>query len=161
MEARNDIEPLAPEHRSLVAELLQEQFGTPWMVSRGELWYAREHPGFVARYEPGPVGLITYRVRGDACEITTLCSRDRGKGVGSALLAAVQAVARSAGCQRLWLVTTNDNLPALRFYQKRGFHLEPIYLNALEEYRRLKPEFPRVGLDGIPLRDEIELELLL
>ncbi|MGW8250920.1 MAG: GNAT family N-acetyltransferase, partial [Anaerolineales bacterium] len=59
------------------------------------------------------------------------------------------------------LITTNDNLPALRFYQKRGFHLVALYPNALAESRRLKPEIPFKGLDGIPLRDEIELEMLI
>jgi ribosomal protein S18 acetylase RimI-like enzyme len=155
------IEPIGPQHRSQSAELLVEQFGTSQMVSRGELWDARDHPGFLALDERGPVGVVTYRIQGDACEITTLCSRDRGRGAGSALIAAVQEVARSTGCRRLWLVTTNDNLPALRFYQKRGFHLVAVYPNALEEYRRLKPQIPHVGLDGIPLRDEIELEIRL
>jgi ribosomal protein S18 acetylase RimI-like enzyme len=155
------IEPVSPENRSRAVELLVEQFGTSQMVSRGELWDARDHPGFLALDERGPVGVVTYRIREDACEITTVCSRERGRGAGSALIAAVQAVARSAGCRRLWLVTSNDNLPALGFYQKRGFHLVAVYPSALDEYRRLKPQIPRVGLDGIPLRDEIELEIRL
>lgn len=62
---------------------------------------------------------------------------------------------------RLWLITTNDNMEALRFYQKRGFILSALYPNALEESRKLKPEIPEVGLEGIPLRDEIELEFKL
>ncbi len=77
------------------------------------------------------------------------------------LIEAVKQAAVSAGCRRLWLITTNDNLHALRFYQKRGFRLVAVYPNALEESRRLKPEIPLVGLDGIPLRDELELELAL
>ena len=129
------------------------------MVSRGKLWDARDHPGFLALDEAGPLGLITYSIRADECEITTLYSRVREQGVGTALIEAVVAVARSAGCRRLWLITTNDNTPALRFYQKRGFHLAELYPNALEVSRRLKPEIPHVGKDGIPLRDEIELEM--
>jgi ribosomal protein S18 acetylase RimI-like enzyme len=81
--------------------------------------------------------------------------------VGSALIAAVRAAAQAAGCRRLWLVTTNDNTRALRFYQKRGFRLAALYPNAMERYRRLKPQIPELGLDGIPLRDEIELEMTL
>ncbi|MEW5718069.1 MAG: GNAT family N-acetyltransferase, partial [Chloroflexota bacterium] len=82
-------------------------------------------------------------------------------GIGSALIDAVKLRARQAGCKRLWLITTNDNLTALRFYQKRGFTLAALHRNALEESRKIKPEIPLVGEHGIPLRDEIELEMML
>ncbi len=50
---------------------------------------------------------------------------------------------------------------ALRFYQKRGFVLVAIHRDALDISRKLKPEIPLIGNDGIPLRDEIELEMIL
>lgn len=56
---------------------------------------------------------------------------------------------------------TDDNLHALRFYQNRGFVLVAVYRNALEISRQLKPEIPLIGKNGIPLRDEIELEYTL
>jgi DNA-3-methyladenine glycosylase I len=105
--------------------------------------------------------LVTYRIEGEACEIVSLDSTIETIGIGSALIQAVRDTAASAGCKRLWLVTTNDNMAALRFYQKRGFVLVAVHRNALDESRRLKPEIPLVGIDGIPLRDEIELELSL
>jgi ribosomal protein S18 acetylase RimI-like enzyme len=82
-----------------------------------------------------------------------------GIGVGSALVNAVKTIAASAKCRRLWLVTTNDNTYALRFYQKRGFQIVAAHRNALERSRKLKPEIPLEGVDGIPIRDEIELEI--
>jgi ribosomal protein S18 acetylase RimI-like enzyme len=82
------------------------------------------------------------------------------KGIGSALVEAVKEKAKAAGCERLWLITTNDNAAALRFWQKRGFRLSAIYPNAVEELRRLKPEIPLTGNDGIPIRDEMELEMI-
>ena len=118
-------------------------------------------PGFLAWRAEEPVGLITYEILGDACEITVLLSVVEKIGVGSALIGAVKEMARQAGCHRLWLITTNDNTPALRFYQRRGFTLAALHVNALEYSRRLKPEIPLIGLDGIPLRDEIELEMPL
>ncbi len=61
-----------------------------------------------------------------------------------------------------WLMRKSyDNMNALRFYQKRRFRLIAVFPNALEESRKLKPEIPLTGIDGIPLRDEIELELIL
>ena len=71
------------------------------------------------------------------------------------------AQARENGCGRVWLSTTNDNIKAIRFYQKRGFDMVKLRRNSMEETRRLKPEIPLIGLDGIPLRHELELELVL
>jgi ribosomal protein S18 acetylase RimI-like enzyme len=153
--------PLAEQQRGWMEELLVEQWGSRLMVSRGRLFDVSVLPGFVAVDESGPVGLATYRIEGDACELTSLNSRVEGKGIGSALIDAVRSAAAAAGCRRLWLITTNDNTPALRFYQKRGFRLVAIHCNALEESRRLKPQISLLGIDGIPLRDELELEILL
>ena len=80
-------------------------------------------------------------------------------GAGTALIQAVAQLARRQGCTRLWVITTNDNVDALRFYQRRGFCLVRVHRGAVDRSRAcLKPEIPPVGAYGIPLRDEIELE---
>ena len=108
------------------------------------------------------MGAATYAIHGDACEVLTLHAGPRFAGTGSALLAAVEEVATDAGCRRLWLVTTNDNVDALRFYQRRGFRLAQLRAGAVDASREeLKPEIPALGDHGIPLRDELELELAL
>jgi ribosomal protein S18 acetylase RimI-like enzyme len=79
--------------------------------------------------------------------------------VGSGLLRLAEQVASERGCRRLWLITTNDNVDALRFYQRRGFRLAALHRGAVDDSRaRLKPEIPTVGDHGIPLRDELELD---
>lgn len=83
------------------------------------------------------------------------------QGIGTLLLKTAISLARHQNCQRIWLITTNDNLKALGFYQRRGFHLRAVYPDVIKESRRLKPEIPEIGFNNIPLRDEIELELLL
>jgi ribosomal protein S18 acetylase RimI-like enzyme len=155
------IEPLSEGDRGWVRSLLRERWGDARVVSRGRVHQADQLPGFVAMRGNTPVGLATYCVEGDACEITSLDSLIEGAGIGSALIGAVKEAASIAGCRRLWLITTNDNTHALRFYQRRGFVLAALHRNALEESRRLKPEIPLLGMDGIPLRDEIELEMVL
>jgi len=107
------------------------------------------------------VGLVTYRVEGNECEITTMNSLIERKGIGTALVDAVKSVAVKAGCKRIWLVTTNDNTEALRFWQKRGFNFKAVYPNAVEDSRKLKPEIPKIGDHGIPIKDEIEMEMIL
>jgi ribosomal protein S18 acetylase RimI-like enzyme len=131
------------------------------MVSRGKLWHPAQLPGFVALIAGKIVGLVTYNISENQCEVVTLNSEVQGAGIGTALLRAACEAAIASGCRRMWLITTNDNLPALRFYQKRGMRLVGLYPNALDISRKLKPEIPPTGWEGIPIRDEIEFELIL
>ena len=137
---------------------MRDEFGGPLQARRGELLDVLGLPGFVAERDGRPIGLVTYRLESDECELAFIASLERHEGVGSALLdALLQAV---AGCKRIWLVTTNDNLEALRFYQRRGFGLSALRPGAVNEAReQLKPQISTVGEFGIPLRDELELEL--
>jgi GNAT superfamily N-acetyltransferase len=157
-----EIRALNDADREWVTRLLTEHWSSPRIVSRGRVCDGDRLPGFATLRDGQPIGLATYRIENDACEIVTLNSLSERQGVGSALIDAVKGVARAASCRRLWLVTTNDNVFALGFYQRRGFDLVAVHRGAMAEARRqLKPEIPLVGLDGIPLRDEIELELTL
>ena len=142
-----------------MAERLVASWGSTHVVSRGRVVDAAALPAFVAEIAGERVGLATYQVDGDQCELVSVDSFVEGQGVGSALLAAVASEAGRLGCRRLWLVTTNDNLRALRFYQRRGLRLVAVHVDAVTRARALKPSIPLVGLDGIPLRDELELEL--
>ena len=156
-----EITSLTPGDIPWVVQLQEEHWGSSLIVTRGNQYDASQLPGFKATVDCSPVGLLTYRIENQACEIVSLNSLINNLGIGSALLNAVRKAALNAGCQRLWLITTNDNLPALHFYQKRGFRLVSVYPNALNESRKIKPTIPLIGLDGIPLRDEIELEMQL
>lgn len=153
--------PVTEEDRTWMKTALQKSWGSSAVVTRGVLHQADQMPGFLALQGDQRVGLLTYRLARDECEIISLNSEIEGVGAGTALIDQLRATAAAAGCCRIWLITTNDNLAALRFYQKRGFTLVAVHRNALAASRRLKPEIPQVGLDGIPLRDEIELELRL
>ncbi len=127
----------------------------------GALEDALAHPHLVAHYADGALaGVLTYVIGGEECEVLTLHAADRHRGTGTALIEAIETLARDAGCARLWLITTNDNVDALRFYQRRGFRLAKLHAGAVDDARaRLKPGIPRTGDHGIPLRDELELEL--
>jgi GNAT superfamily N-acetyltransferase len=154
-------QPLNIADREWVSEFMLELWGSNKVVSRGVVYYPQDLPGFEAMYYGEKVGLVTYNVTGTSCEIVTINSIHPFAGVGTALIDAVRDIALQSGCKRLWLITTNDNMNALRFYQKRGFELVAIHRNALEISRKLKPEISLIGNDGIPLRDEIELEMML
>jgi len=154
------VRPLGDADREWARAKLHDLWGDG-AVSRGVVHDPGALPGFVAEDDGEPVGLLTYRIDGDDCEVVTINAFPKGAGAGTALVRAVAAAARVAGCRRVWLITTNDNLRALRFYQRRGFHLVAVHPNALARSRELKPSISEIGLDGIPLRDELELELVL
>ena len=156
-----DIRPLDKTYKSWAHELINRKWGPPGIVTRGKLHETAKLSGFVAIENNEPTGLITFHIKRNACEIVSLNSLKEKHGIGSALIEAVTQTAKTRGYRRLLVITTNDNTRVLRFYQKRGFHIRAVYPNALEVSRKLKPTIPQIGVDGIPLRDEIELELLI
>jgi ribosomal protein S18 acetylase RimI-like enzyme len=145
--------------RPWAIELMRERWGGQVVVTRGKARDASLLEGFVAEIDGEPVGLAIYETRGAESELVMLDCLREGVGVGSALLAAVANAAWRQECRRLSVVTTNDNVRALGFYQRRGFVLTALRKGAIEKSRRIKPEIPELGLDDIPIRDELELAL--
>ncbi|TDE09727.1 GNAT family N-acetyltransferase [Jiangella asiatica] len=155
------VRPITWGDRDLVVRLLGSAWGTTRMAAHGVLFDAAELPGFLAIADGEPAGVLTYRAGDGAWEITTLNSVRPGLGAATALLDAVGEAATAAGARRLWLITTNDNVHALRFYQRRGFDLVALHHDAVTRSRQtLKPSIP-LEADGIPIRHELELELPL
>ncbi|MGI8551210.1 MAG: GNAT family N-acetyltransferase [Dehalococcoidia bacterium] len=150
-----------PDDRDWVDQLMTEEFGAPSVVGHEVLYTPGDLPGFMAVRDGERVGLLTYQISGTDWEIVTFNSRPVGQGTGTLLLEAVVEAARQERCRRLWLMTANDNLRALRFYQRRGFMLRAVYPGAVAYARERKPEIPLLGDHGIPILDEIELEMPL
>jgi GNAT superfamily N-acetyltransferase len=155
------VRPLRDDEHGWLKQRLGELWGSTQMVSRGRVHEVAELPGFVCEAGGERVGLATYEVRERECELVTIDAFSQRRGVGSALLEAVADEARRRRCRRLWLITTNDNLDAFAFYQRRGLTLAAAYPGAIERSRRLKPSIPLVAGNGLPIRDELELELVL
>ena len=131
------------------------------MVIHGEIYRPDQLDGFVVEEHGDWTGLITFVCKEHEMEVTSLDSLREGQGLGTKLIDLVVAEARSRKCRRLVLITTNDNLHAIGFYQKRGFQMAAIHRGAVDESRKIKPGIPKIGNHGIPLRDEIELEMVL
>ncbi|MGX1983867.1 acetyltransferase (GNAT) family protein [Thermolongibacillus altinsuensis] len=154
-----NIVPIVEEMREEVREFFTQHWGSAEMVYSHGVFRCDELDGFVAVNNNGAwVGLVTYFVHNNECEVVSLDSMDEGKGIGTVLLRVVEEEARKRGCHRVYLVTTNDNLNALRFYQKRGYQCVRVIPNAVEKARKIKPQIPTMSEDGIPIRDEFVLE---
>jgi ribosomal protein S18 acetylase RimI-like enzyme len=156
------VRPYAPGDRRWAEGLLEEQMGSVRAVRLGEVLEPAGLPGLVAERDGERIGLLTYIVDGDQFEVLSLHCRVENAGAGSALLQAAARLGTERGCRRLWLVTTNDNLHALGFYQRRGLRLCALHAGSLDRDRALKPELPEINPDNrIPMRDLLELELPL
>ena len=139
-----------------------EAWGAEAVVAHDEAMYPARHPGFVAVREGEIVGHVSYRGEGERCEIVSIDAEPKQAGIGSLLLDAAVGAAREQGYRVVWLTTTNDNLDALRFYQRRGFRLCAVRAGAVDRAREtLKPEIPVIGSYGIRIRDELDLDLEL
>ncbi len=141
--------------------LIAELWGSAVVAVHGTMFRPAELPGYIAERAGRVAGLVTYDVTSDMLEVVTLNAIERRTGIGTLLMDAAVRTARRRGCREVRLTTTNDNVDALRFYQRRGFRLAELRPGAVDRARRDKPEIPRTGEYGIPLRDEIDLMLLI
>jgi ribosomal protein S18 acetylase RimI-like enzyme len=155
------IRPAAPADAEAIAAVHAAAWGGSVAVGHGVAYDLTTLPTLVAVEGDVMVGVLTYHVDGDALEVVSIDATPARRGVGTRLLDAAAEAARALGLRRLWLVTTNDNLDALRFYQRRGLRLVGLAPGAVEASRRIKPAIPEIGAYGIPLRDELTLELPL
>lgn len=153
-----NVRPVKMNDKEWITLLLSDEWASTRVVTRGKMYNVENLPGFIAVYKNKKVGLLTYNIINDECEIITLNSLKENIGVGTVLLRAIEDIAILNGCNRLWVITTNDNTKALHFYQMKGFKIKAIYPDAIKESRCLKPEIPLLGIDNIEIRDEIELE---
>ena len=149
---------ITPDDLPELRRFWQEQWAGEEMLVHGDVFRPEQVEGFVNQ---DWTGLVTFVLGTEGCEIISLDALKEGGGTGTALIEAVVQEATQRGCPRIFLSTTNDNLHALGFYQRRGFELVTVRRGAVSESRNRKPGIPLIGENDIPLRDEIELELRL
>ncbi|WP_108670383.1 GNAT family N-acetyltransferase [Peribacillus acanthi] len=154
-----DLLPLSELREEQIKEFFIQYWGSTEMVLSTGVYDCLKLEGFAVQDEyQSLVGLLTFIMKDKECEIVSLDSVIEGKGIGSRLMHKVEGHARTKGCRSIKLITTNDNLHALGFYQKRGYVLTKLYPDVVKEARKIKPEIPLVSENGIPIRDELLLE---
>jgi len=156
-----NIRKIRSNERNWVNEFIQSHWGSEQIIVHNKIYVPADHEGFVSENEEEKIGLVTYNVQKNSCEIVTLNSTIEHHGFGKALVQAVIDEAKSKGCGIVWVVTTNENIRAIEFYQKLGFQLIMVYPDAVNYSRKIKPEIPNVANNGIPIRDELEFVLQL
>lgn len=152
---------MADADRDEVAAFIERHWGARVVMSSGQSWFPHEHEALIERRNGEIVGLVTFRCDDGGMEILTVNSTVKGAGVGSRLMLAAIDLARDRNIERVWLTTTNDNLAAIGLHQRIGFRIVAVRSGAVDEARRVKPQIPEVGENGIPIHDEIVMELRL
>ena len=155
------IKCISEEIRERVNSILIQEWESTDIIIRGAVIDGTKLDGFVVLDGEKIIGLITYMIEENECEICSLNSFIEYRGIGTNLINKVIEIAKENKCTRIKLVTTNDNIRAMKFYQRRGFVFSNIYKNAIENSRKIKPEIPMFAENGIPIRDEIEFEIIL
>lgn len=153
---------ITKENREEINNFIVSNWYTSDMAIRGKLYDMTKMDGFAAYQENKIIGLITYlKEKNDEYEIVSLDSLVEKQGIGTALIDKVIEKAKQDKIKIIKLITTNDNINAIKFYQKRGFDLFKIYRNAVEAGRKLKPSIPKIGYYNIPIKHEIEFQMKL
>lgn len=154
-----DIRPTGPEDTAWMLEFIKERWSTYHLYARGREHNVAELKGFAAVRGEEILGLATYQIQDRECEILSVNSLVEGLGFGTELLKSIAQASAAAGCKRISVVVTNDNINGLRFFQTRGFILAKLNRNIAESYRDLDADYPTRGQENIPVRDELELEI--
>lgn len=149
------------EYRDSVNKILKDEWHCPPSISKGKIIDTTILPGLLFIKNEVIKGVVTYNIENEECEIVTLNSFEENRGIGTTLIQGVLDIAQKNNCKRLWLITTNDDINAIRFYQKKGFDLKAAHINAVECSRKLKPSIPLIGMDSIPIKHELEFEIIL
>ncbi len=155
------LQEITEEYRDRVNQILKQEWNCPPSISKGIAIDTTVLPGFLFVEKNAIKGVVTYHIQNEECEIVTLNSFEENRGIGTSLITKVLTIARENKCKRLWLITTNDDINAIRFYQRKGFDLKAAHINAMEVSRKLKPSIPLIGMDQIPIKHELEFEILL
>lgn len=154
--------PLSDAELAWLRDLWQAEWGGQGMVSRGRVYHLADLDAWIALNGETCVGAATVHRDDDGdIELMSLNAVVRGGGIGTQLLEHVEVEAARAGARRVWLITSNDNLDAVRFYQRRGYRMVAVHVGAIDEARALKPTIPLLGEHGIEIHDEIELAKIL
>lgn len=153
------IRPITPGDAEFVRGQLVRHFVSPEIWSRDVPFQADALPGFIGEVAGVPCGHLTMHPGEGETEVITLVSERENIGLGGALLARAIEASRTRGDRRLFLTTSNDNLRALGFYQRRGLRIVAVISGAIDRSRARETAIPIYAANGIPIRDELELEL--
>ena len=152
---------LDEKFRKEVNRFIKDNWAGPIVITKGIAHDTSNSEGFISVEDRTITGYILYEFREAQCEILVLESIKQNRGIGTALIEMVKKVAKEHNCTHVWLITTNDNIHAIRYYQKHGFDIEAVHINAIKKSRELKPSIPLIGDNDILIKHEFEFSITI
>jgi GNAT superfamily N-acetyltransferase len=149
---------IRPVEQQRLVELLQLRWPERTMLVAGRFVQPEDVEGIGAFTGDRLHGIATWLVSGRMMHIVAVNSFSELRGIGVALVDAMIEQGKVSGMATLRASISNDNVVALRFYQKRGFRLTALHRGIYDAMRQVRPSIPLAGLDNIPIRDELELD---
>lgn len=149
-------EPSEADRRSAL-ELFAREFGGRPLVADGAAVSLDDVSLLVAETDGGITGALAWRGVERGVHVVAMATDPmwQRSGVGGQLLAEAELLARQQVRPRVIVTMTNDNIPALYFYQRRGYRLASVLAGAVAAH--LSEAQQAAGFAGIPIRDEIQL----
>lgn len=148
------------EDKTAFLALMMRHWGSHRMMIGLRVYDCAELPLlglFSAKGEP--LAVASWAMDSEIAVLCALHALSPGQGAAVQMLDAVKAAAKAKGAVKLRAMLTNDNLPAMGFYQKQGFRFSGLYVEAIDHYRSVIPTIIKTGHQDIPVRDALELEI--
>ena len=142
-----------------VRELVKLFWGEDEQLTFGRKFTVSSLPAYIAEVKSKVVGFVAFAPVGDALIIAALgiVPEYQNCGFGRKLVEQVEKEAQKRGKKKLLVSTSNDDLPALAFYQRDGFQIFAVEPNVIaEKHGRILG-----GIGGLPIRDELRLRKIL
>lgn len=145
-----------PDDRQRARDIFDGEFGGRQLVADGQRVSLEHADLLVAETEGGVTGALAWHRRDDALHIMALATDPmwQRSGVGGYLLAEAELLARRLSLRRIRVTISNDNIPALYFYQRRGYRLTAILTDSLSSQPANRG---LIGFADIPIVDEVQL----
>ncbi len=152
-------EVLPNEEKKRIRELVQRFWGEKEQLTFDRKFIVAELPTYAAKLGNNIIGFISFTEVDDATILVALgvLPKYQSSGVGKSLIAKVEAEAKRRTKKKLLVSTSNDDLPALAFYQSLGFQIYEVKPNVIAEKHGRVFE----GIGGLPVRDELRLQKTL
>jgi len=144
------------EERSVIRKLVKNFWGEEEQLTFDREFAVGELPGYVAKLDNSIIGFVSIAETGDVVIIVALgvLPQYQCSGVGSRLIAKVEGEAKRLRKRRVLVSTSNDDLPALAFYQSLGFQIYEVKPDVVAQ----KHGAIQRGIGGLPVRDELRLQ---
>jgi ribosomal protein S18 acetylase RimI-like enzyme len=126
---------MAEGEKSRIREFVKRFWGEEEQLAFGRNFVVAELPAFVAKARSGVLGFVSFVEKGDAVIIVAVgvLPQYQGSGLGTGLIRKVENEAKRLGKRRMLVATSNDDLPALAFYQALGFQVFEVKPNFIAE----------------------------